>query len=415
MAKKLPLEGIRIADFTWVWAGPYCTLQLAHLGAEVIRIETRTRPCVTRMLPPWPDGKFSGPDCSGYFNQYNQGKKSITLNFNYPEAHEVARRLIKVSDVVINNFAAGVMERMGFGYSEVRKLKPDIVMVSLTGYGDTGPYRDYVAYGPAQVPLSGLSSLTGYKGWPPMHAGFSYADPNAGAHGAMAVLMALYHRARTGEGQYVEMSQWECAIDVLAEGTLEYAMNGREPERNGNRDPLMAPHGNFKCLDWPDKIADQVVDRWISIVCADDAEWGRLAHAIGRPELANDPRFKTLAARKANEDELEAIITSWTSTRDPASAVEHLQKAGVAAGVVADARYLSQDPNLTARGYFVYKQHPEVGVKQHCGIPWRMSATPCEVRSAAPTIGQHTDEVLMGTLGYSRAELEELKKKHALD
>lgn len=415
MAKKLPLEGIRIADFTWVWAGPYCTLQLAHLGAEVIRIETTTRPCVTRMLPPWPDGKFLGLNYSGYFNQYNQGKKSITLNFKYPEATEVARRLIKVSDVVVNNFAAGVMERMGFGYSEVKKLRNDIIMVSLTGYGDTGPYRDYVAYGPAQVPLAGFSSLTGYKGWPPMHAGFSYADPNAGVHGAMAVMMALYHRARTGEGQYVEMSQWECAIDLLAEGTLEYTMNARESERNGNRDPYMAPHGNFKCLDWPEKISGHTVDRWISIVCADDAEWARLARVIGRPELADDSRFKMLAARKSNEDELEAIIAAWTSTRDPGSAVEELQNAGVAAGVVADSRYLSAEPNLTARNYFVYKEHPEVGVRQHCGMPWRMSGTPCEVRSAAPLIGQHTDEVLLNVLAYSRDELDQLRKAGVLD
>jgi crotonobetainyl-CoA:carnitine CoA-transferase CaiB-like acyl-CoA transferase len=159
-----PLDGIRIADFTWVWAGPYCTLQLAHLGADVIRMETKTRPCITRMLPPWPDAKPGGLNRSGYFNQYSQGKRSITLNFKDPAAHEVARRLIAKSDVVINNFAHGIIEKMGFGYEAVRKIKSDIIMISLTGYGDTGPYRDYVAYGPAQVPLSGLSALTGYRG-----------------------------------------------------------------------------------------------------------------------------------------------------------------------------------------------------------------------------------------------------------
>ncbi len=412
---KPPLSGIRIADFTWVWAGPYCTLQLAHLGAEVIRIETSTRPCVTRMLPPWPDGKFEGVNRSGYFNQYNQGKKSLSLNFKYPEAKEIAWRLIRNSDVVANNFAAGVMDKMGFGYEAIRKVKPGIIMISLSGYGDTGPYRDYVAYGPAQVPLSGLSALTGYQGWPPMHAGFSYADPNGGVHGAFAVIAALYHRQKTGEGQYIDMSQWECAMGLLAEGILEYTMNGREPERVGNRDAQMAPHGIFRCLDRPEKVLDLVVDQWVSIACVDDPEWARLAGAIGRPELANEARFSTLAARKKHEDELEAIITEWTSTRRAADVAATLQRAGVATAVCADNKYLAEDPHLRARKYFVELDHPEVGVRQHCGIPWRMSATPCEVRAPAPLLGQHTDEILTGLLGYSAADVETLRKKGALD
>jgi benzylsuccinate CoA-transferase BbsF subunit len=412
---KPPLSGIRVCDFTWVWAGPYCTLQLAHLGAEVIRIETKTRPCVTRMLPPWPGGVFDSINKSGYFNQYNQGKKSLSLNFKHPEAREAAWRLIKNSDVVINNFAAGVIEKMGFGYEAVKKVNPKAVVITLSGYGDTGPYSHYVAYGPAQVPLSGLSALTGYKGFPPMHAGFSYADPNGGAHGAFAIISALFHRAKTGEGQYIDMSQWECAMDVLAEGILEYTMNGREPERVGNRDPFMAPHGIFKCLDLPEKIMDVTIDQWASIVCADDEEWTRLARAIGKFELANDSRFNTLAGRKQNEDAIEAVITEWTSTRRMADVVKELQAAGVAASACADNKYLSEDPNLNARDYFVYREHPEVGKQQHCGIPWRMSGTPCYVRSAAPTLGQHTTEVLTGLLGYSTAEVDAMRAKGALD
>jgi len=412
---KPPLSGIRVCDFTWVWAGPYCTLQLAHLGAEVIRIETKTRPCVTRMLPPWPDGVFNSLNKSGYFNQYNQGKKSLSLNFKHPEAKEAAWRLIRNSDVVINNFAAGVLEKMGFGYEEVKKVNPNVVMITLSGYGDTGPYKDYVAYGPAQVPLSGLSALTGYKGFPPMHAGFSYADPNAGVHGAFAIISALFHRAKTGEGQYIDMSQWECAMDVLSEGILEYTMNGREPERNGNRDPLMAPHGLFKCVDLPEKILDVTIDQWVAIVCADDAEWTRLAIAIGKPELATDPRFATLAARKQNEDALEAIVSQWTATRKIAYVVETLQAAGVAAGACADSKYLSEDSHLKDREYFVYREHLEVGKRQHCGIPWRMSGTPCEVKSAAPVLGQNTDEVMSGLLGYSPDEIAAMRAKGALD
>jgi benzylsuccinate CoA-transferase BbsF subunit len=261
MMATLPLEGVRIADFTWVWAGPYCTLQLAHLGADVIRIETRTRPCVTRLLPPWPEGK-PGINRSGYFNQYNQGKRSVTLNYAKPGALEVAHRLVEASDVVTNNFASGVMEKMGLGYEALRKIKPDLIMISLSGYGDTGPFHEYVAYGPAQVPLSGLSSLTGYKGWPPMHAGFSYADPNAGVHGAFAILAALYHRKKTGEGQYIDMSQWECAMGLLPEGIMEYTMNGREPARDGNRDPLIAPHGVFPSKDRFENTGI-MIDTWV--------------------------------------------------------------------------------------------------------------------------------------------------------
>jgi benzylsuccinate CoA-transferase BbsF subunit len=200
------------------------------------------------------------------------------------------------------------------------------------------------------------------------------------------------------------MSQWECAMDLLAEGILEYTMNGREPERVGNLDPHMAPHGIFKCLDLPEKVMDVTIDQWVSIVCADDAEWGRLARAIGKPELSVDARFKTLAARKQNEDALEATII-----------VTELQNAGVAAAACADNKYISEDPHLTERDYFVYREHPLVGKRQHCGIPWRMSATPCEVKAAAPVLGQHTDEVLTELLGFSKAEVEKMRADGALD
>jgi len=413
---KAPLDGIRIADFTWVWAGPYCTLQLAHLGADVIRIETAQRPCITRVLPPWPEGMPGGLNRSGYFNQYNQGKRSITLNFKNQAAHEVARRLVARSDIVTNNFAHGVMERMGFGYDALKQIKPDIIMISLSGHGDTGPYRDYVAYGPAQVPLSGLSALTGYKGWPPMHSGFSYADPNAGVHGAFAVLAALYHRAKTGEGQYIDMSQWECAMALLPEGILEYTFNAHEPERIGNSDPMMAPHGIYKCLDRPERSAGNLIDQFVAIACADDIDWGRLARAMGAGELANAPKFASLSARKKNEDELDAIVTHWTSSRRAHEVADMLQRAGIAAAVVADNKFLSEeDEHLKARNYFVYCNHPEVGVRQHAGVPWKMSRTETKVRSAAPTIGQHNDDVLAGLLGYSREEIAKLRDGGALN
>ena len=415
MAKR-PLEGVRVADFTWVWAGPYCTLQLAHLGAEVIRIETRTRPCITRVIPPWPEGIPGGLNRSGYFAQYNQGKRSLSLNFKDPAAHEVANKLIAKSDIVVNNFAHGVMDKMGFGYDVLKQIKPDIIMIGLSGYGDTGPYRDYIAYGPAQVPLSGLSALTGYKGWPPMHSGFSYADPNAGVHGAFAILAALFHRNKTGQGQYIDMSQWEGMMALLPEGILEYTFNGIEPERIGNADPLMAPHGIFRCLDRPEKILDVAVDQFVAIVCNDDLDWSRLAKAMGLAELATDPKFATLPARKANEDELEAIINGWTAPQRAHDVAELLQKAGVAAAVVADNKYLAdEDPHLRARDYWVYKDHPEVGKRQHAGVPWKMSRTPTVVREPAPLIGQHTDEILTQLLGYTEDDVAKLRAQGALE
>src|SRR5882724_5079052 len=246
MPDKRPLEGIRIADFTWVWAGPFCTLQLAHLGAEVIRVETATRPCVTRLLPPFADFE-PGPNSSGYYNQYNQGKKSVALDLKRPEAIEAAQRLCAASDVVVENFAAGVMERMGLGWEVLRRLRADLIMIALSGYGATGPDSDKVSYGPAQVPLSGMSSVTGYRGFPPMHVGISYGDPTGGLHGAVAVLAALLHRARTGQGQYIDLSQWETSIAVLGQGVMEQVMNGTQPPRMGNHDLYMAPHGLFRC------------------------------------------------------------------------------------------------------------------------------------------------------------------------
>jgi benzylsuccinate CoA-transferase BbsF subunit len=247
-----------------------------------------------------------------------------------------------------------------------------------------------------------------------MHSGFSYADPNAGVHGAFAIVTALYHRAKTGQGQYIDMSQWECAMDLLPEGLLEYTMNGREPVRNGNRDPWMAPHGIFRCKDLPEKILDTTIDMWVSIVAADDAEWTRLARAIGRPELASDSRFASFAARKKNEDELEGIITQWTSARTAAECTDILQRADVAAFTCSTNKDVSEDRHLKARNYFVNLEHPEVGVRQHCGIPWQMSRTRCAVKAPAPLIGQHTDEVLSSVLGYSPAEIAKLREAGAL-
>ncbi|HJQ84142.1 MAG TPA: CoA transferase [Candidatus Binatia bacterium] len=399
-----PLAGIRVADFTWVWAGPFCTLQLAHLGAEVIRVETASRPCVTRLLPPFADFE-PGPNRSGYFNQYNQGKKSIALDLKRPEALAAAKRLCAASDVVVENFAAGVMDRIGLGWPVLSALRPDLVMIALSGYGASGPDAEKVSYGPAQVPLSGMSSLTGYRGFPPMHVGISYGDPTGGLHGAVAVLAALLHRARTGEGQYIDLSQWETSMAVLPEGITAWTMNGAAPARDGNRDPGMAPHGAFRAAG---------DDRWIAIAVEDDAGWVRFAAAIGRPELAADARWATVAARKAHEDELDALVTAWTSAHAPEEAARTLQGAGIAAFVTATNRDLAEDEHLNARGYFVELPHPVVGTRKHAGVPWRMSASDCRVRAAAPCLGADTEQVLIDVCGYSPAEVAALRDAGAL-
>jgi len=399
-----PLEGIRVADFTWVWAGPTCTMQLAHMGAEVIRMESMRRVCTLRMLPPWPDGQ-PGVNRSGYFNQYNQGKRSIQLDISKPDGVEIAKKIVAMSDVAVENFASNVIDRLGLGYEELHKIKPDVVMISMSGYGRGGPESGYVSYGPAQVPLSGMSQLTGYAGWQPMHVGMSYGDPNAGLHAAFAVLSALFYRERTGKGQYIDMSQQESTMAVLGEGFMEYGMNGVQPPRNGNRVANMAPHGVFMSAG---------EDRWLSIACATDDEWRALCGVMERPDLADDARFRTLGDRKANEDDLESEIMSWTLTQDPFEASERLQAAGVAASPPLMNRELAEDPHLASRNFFVEKEHPEVGVRQHAGIPWRMSETPCEVWRAAPVMGQDNDYVFGELLGLSSGRIEDLKARQVI-
>jgi benzylsuccinate CoA-transferase BbsF subunit len=402
---KPPLSGVRVLDFTWAWAGPFCTMQLAHLGAEVIRIETTARPaCATRMIPPFADD-VPGPNRSGYFNQYNQGKKSILINLARPEAVEIACEMVRHCDVVTDNFAAGVMDKLGLGYERLRGFKPDIIMASMSGYGQTGPFRSFVSYGPPASAASGLFFTTGYRGHGPSEIGMSYPDPNAGIFGAFAIMAALTQRAITGEGQYIDQSQFETALALMPEGLLQYAMNGREPERAGNRDPVMAPHECYRAKG---------DDKWISIAAGSEDEWRALCGVMGAPELAEDSRFKTASLRKKNEDALDELITAWTSQHDRWEITRELQAAGVAAFPSLSNKDLAEDPHLRERRFLVDPEHPEIGKRLHAGIPWKMSGTPCEVRSAAPVRGADTEEVLKSVLGYTRNKIEALRKAGVL-
>lgn len=401
---KPPLDGIRVADFCWAWAGPYGALHLAHLGAEVIRIESHTRMCPSRHIPPWPNNE-RGINRSGYFNQYNQGKRSLNLDLKKPDGIALAKQLIAKSDIVIENYAAGVMDKMGLGYEELRTVKPDIIMIALSGYGAVGPEKGYVSYGPPQVALSGMSSLTGYRGGDPAQAGFSYGDPNGGIHGTFSVMCALLHRARTGEGQYIDLSQREACAMLLPEALMEYAMNGTQPERNGSRDPYMAPHGVFR---------SQGNDRWVSLAVRDEQEWQRFCNVIGQPRLATDARFKTLAARKENEDALEQIVTAWTQERSADETTQRLQQAGIPSYPSIDGKDMLANPHVIARKNFVELEHPEVGKRRHIGIPWKMSRTPCEITRPAPCMGQDTDYVLERILGLEHAEIAALRSRDVL-
>jgi crotonobetainyl-CoA:carnitine CoA-transferase CaiB-like acyl-CoA transferase len=402
---KPPLDGLRVADFSWVWAGPYCTMHLAHLGAEVIKIESQAHLDLMRRLPIAPKGVKPGYDSSGPFNQWNQGKKSIRLNLRKPEAVALAKEIILRSDVVIDNFATGVMDGMGFSYEELKKLKPDLIVVSISGYGHTGPLKDYMGYGPAIPPLTGLSALTGYQGGPPQELGVSIGDPNAGITAAVAICAALAARKRTGQGQYIDVSLWAAAAVLAAEGWMEYTMNGVEPSRQGNRDVVLAPHNCFRCLG---------EDTWVTIACGTEEEWQALCRVMGQAQLVDDPRFRTMSDRKAHEEELEQLITTWTEQRDRWEITRSLQAVGVAAFPSMNSKDLVEDEQLNGRGFFARLPHPEVGTQTHTGIPWILTNAPNGVRSAAPLLGQHTDEVLRDVLGYTDEDITRLREQQVL-
>lgn len=403
--RPAPLAGIRVADFSWVWAGPFCAMQLAHLGAEVIRLESEARPDAARRLPIMPVGMEPGLNRCGYFNQWNQGKKSVALNLGVPAAVDIARRIIARCDVVVENYATGVMERLGLGYERLQELKPDIILASISGYGHTGPRKSYMGYGPAIVPLCGLASLTGYPGGPPAEVGISYGDPTGGITAAAAITAALVARRRTGRGVHIDTSLWEATGAVIAEGWLEFAMHGAALPRMGNRDPRMSPHNCFRAAG---------EDEWVTIACASDAEWRALCAAMERPELARDPRFVTVEGRKANEDALEAEIGAWTKERDRWAITATLQAAAVAAFPSMSSRDLVADPQLNERGFFTRLEHAEVGVRTHAGIPWRLAESPNGVHLPAPLLGQHTEEVMRDLLGMSAEEISRLRAAKVL-
>lgn len=393
-ASGCPLDGVTVADFTWVWAGPYCTLHLAHLGATVIKVESSARPDLGRRLPTQSGRHTPTLDTNGYFNQYGQGKQSITIDMGTAEGRALAKRLALSCDLVVSNYATGVMDEWGLGYEALAAERPDVIVGAISGYGHHGPYRSYMGYGPTTGPLSGLASMTGYPGAAADELGVSLGDPAAGIATAYALVAALVARRRTGEGQFIDTSMWEATTACTVEGWMEWVMRDTQPDPMGNLDPLWSPHNLYRCAG---------NDDWVAVCCVDEAEWAALARIAGIDP--DDERFATAADRKANEAELDKLIGAWTRERDQWDVTELLQAAGVPAFPSLSSRSLEVNPHLVERGLIERLDHPVVGQMSHVGIPWRLTDGTNGVRSPAPTLGQHTHEVLTDLLGLAPDEI----------
>ena len=398
-----PLEGVTVADFSWVWAGPYCTLHLAHLGATVIKIESSARPDLGRRLPTYSVHHEPTLDTNGYFNQYGQGKKSITIDMGTAEGQALAKRFALTCDLVVSNYATGVMDGWGLGYAALAAERPDVIVGAVSGYGHHGPYKSYMGYGPTTGPLSGLASMTGYPGGNAEELGVSLGDPAAGIATAYALVAALVARRRTGEGQFIDTSMWEATTACTAEGWMEWVLCGEQPEPMGNLDPLWSPHNLYRCAG---------DDDWVAICCVDEGEWTALA-GVTRIDPV-DERFDTAADRKANEAELDKLIGAWTRERGQWDVTETLQAVGVPAFPSLSVRSLEANPHLAARGLIERLDHPVVGQMSHVGIPWLLHEGTNGVQAPAPTLGQHTEEVLREVLGLSAAEISALEAAGAL-
>lgn len=405
-----PLAGIRILDFTWAWAGPHGTLLLALLGAEVIKVESRQRLDHTRVRSLMAGPVLASPDHSIIFTDLNVGKLSVSLDLKQPRAVEIARRIAGVCDVVTENMRPGILERLGLGYEDLRAVKPDIVMVSSSAVGATEPERTYVGYAPTFAALGGLSSITGFPNGVPSPLSGA-VDLRVGTTCALAVLVALYHHRRTGEGQYVDVSSTEAVSALIGGVFMEYAMNGRVPTRDGNRDRAMAPHNCYPCQPGEGGSLSEERGRWVSIAVGSDEEWRALCGGLGERGLEDDPRFADVVSRWRHREELDDIISAWTGGRTAEEAAETLQRAGVAAMPVLDGAALAQDPHLRERGVLERVEHPVIGSRLMLGAPWRLSDTPAAIHRPSPCLGEHNSYVLGQLLGMADEEIEELVRE----
>jgi|FaiFalFF_MnMetaG_3_1042247.scaffolds.fasta_scaffold00576_7 benzylsuccinate CoA-transferase BbsF subunit len=396
---RLPLEGVKVADFTWVGVGPLTVKYLADHGATVVHVESLTHPDPLRLAPPFKGGA-PGINRSGFFANYNASKYGVTLNLANPKGQEAARRLIAWADVVAESFTPGVMARFGLDYGSVRQWKPDVIYYSTCQLGQDGPWAHQPGYGVQLSAFSGFYHLARWPDRPPAGPYGAYTDFINPRLGAMAILAALEYRRRTGKGQHIDLSQMEGGIQFLGPLLMDYLNNGREAQPLGNRDPLACPHGAFPA---------QGEDRWVVIACFTDAHWQGLVQAMGNPPWALDPKFATFLGRKAHEDEVEEHIARWTREHDPFALMHRLQSHGVPCGVVQSQEDLYRDPQLSHRGHFVPLNHTEIGVHHYDGIPFALSRTPGRLTKAAPCLGEDTERVFTGLLGMGLEEYEAYK------
>jgi crotonobetainyl-CoA:carnitine CoA-transferase CaiB-like acyl-CoA transferase len=406
---RLPLEGIRVLDLSMVFAGPHLTKLLAEMGAEVIRIESIQRPdSVRRLSYVENDPADQWWERGAYAIKRGIGKYGITLNLAKPEGAAIFKRMVPLGDVVVEAYSPRVMKNFGLDYPTLKQLNPGIIMVSLSGFGQSGPWVNWVAYGWLLEYISGVTTITGYEDSPPKKIGLSYTDPWAGVYGASAILMALHYRSRTGKGQYIDLAQCDVGTTFISDALMDYVMNGRVWGRTGNRHPSMAPHGCYRC---------QGNDNWVVVSVGSDEEWERLGKALGNPPWMKDERFANPLGRLENQDELNRLIGEWTIERDHYQVMHTLQEVGVAAGAVLNGKELLFDPHLKERGLFQIVDHPVVGKRPYPRvIPARFSEWPAagKARKPAPTLGEDNERILVELLGMSKEDLARLEREQVI-
>lgn len=405
MPRALPLQGIRVANFGWIWAGPVVGQTLSFLGAEVYKIESRARIDLTRMLPPFAEG-IRDPDRSLSNHSVFAGNGSISLNLTKPEGKELALKLVAISDVVVENFGPGAMEDMGLGYEKLCTARPDIIMLSMPPAGLHGPLRNVRTYGMTLTSITGLDSMTGYMDGAPVPFENAWADPYNGMVGAFAVLVALTYRDRTGKGQQIDYSQMEGVMQMAGPAFMDYFMNGRSATPMENRHPLAAgaPHGVFPSSG---------EDRWITIAVLNEHEWQGLLQAMGSPVWALAPQFASAANRLANQDSLHEQLAAWTANFSDYELAEHLQQHGVAAAPVLNIADLLNNPHYRARGTFIEVTHP-LGFRETIyGAYVKTSRTEPNIRPG-PAIGQDNEHVLKELLGLSQVDYDRLVEEQVI-
>ena len=409
---NLPLKGLRVIDLSRVFAMPYAAAFMADLGAEVIKVEG----CAFLDADTRLGGPFGGPwaddvpgelhwERNGVFHVLNRGKRSVTLDLNQPAGLEALKKLIATADILIENFTPRVMRKFGLDYPNIRNLRPDIIMVSNTGYGHSGPYSNYGAMAASLEPTHGSGAYIGYEGGPPNKIGNSYTDFLASWTALYSVMSALLYRARTGRGLWIDLAMYQVGAAFVGEGLLDYAFNGRLNRWLGNRHEGHAPHNTYPCHG---------NDRWVTIAVTDDLEWQALCGVMAIPGLAEDTRFADSLSRIRHRDVLDAIVSEWTQPQDHYEVAHKLQAAGVPAGPVLDARDLFTDPHLAARNFFDQIEHlPETGVgrRPQLGRPWRFSAFEVPTPAAGPRLGEANDYVLRELLGLGEAEIGDMTQQ----